>query len=342
MLRKSREEIRFIVILENSKRKSKLMGIRAKIVGTGLYVPETVLTNSDLEKMLGISDEWITTRTGIKERRIVQKKDYGKVLASDLATKASRHALQDAGMDIKDIDLIICATFSQDRIIPSTACIVQKKLGAKGCAAFDIHAACTGFIYGLSLANILIQSDTNRNILLVATESHTRYIDWGDKTTCVLFGDVAGAVVLGASDDESGVLVNTLGADGSLGHLLYTPLWGDKKLRMHGDETFKHAVRRMNEAALNALGRARIKAEDIDLMIPHQANIRIIDAMASRLNLSGSRIIINIEKYGNTSAATIPIALHEALEQKRIKKGDIILMVAFGAGFTWGASVIRW
>ncbi|MFH1759575.1 MAG: beta-ketoacyl-ACP synthase III [bacterium] len=318
------------------------MSIKAKIVGTGMYVPETVLSNYDLEKIVDTNDEWITTRTGIKERRVVPKEDWGKVMASDLGVEACRQALQNASMDVEDIDLIICATFSQDKIIPSTACIIQDKLGIRDCAAFDIQAACSGFLYGLNIAKNFIETGAYKNILIVGPELLSRYMDWTDRTTCILFGDGAGAVIVSACNDGSGVLASTLGADGSLGELLYTPLWGDKKLKMNGNETFKHAVKRMCKAAVKTLEIAGISPEDISLLIPHQANIRIIEAIMNRLKLDKSKVMINIEKYGNTSSATIPIALHEALQQGRIKSGDILLMVAFGSGFTWGACVIKW
>ncbi len=319
------------------------MAVKAKIIGVGMYVPETVLTNADLEKIVDTTDEWISTRTGIKERRVVCASDYGKVMASDLGTQAAQQALERAGLNARELDLIICATFSQDKIIPSTACIIQNKLGASGvCAAFDIQAACTGFIYGLSLAKSLIETGAHRNILLVGPELLSRYMDWTDRNTCVLFGDGAGAVVISASQEESGVLVTTLGADGSLIDLLYTPLWEEKKLHMNGNETFKYAVKRMSEAALKALHMAGIRTEEVHLLIPHQANIRIIEAVARRLNMDMNKVMVNIEKYGNTSAATIPIALCEAVEHGRIQCGDILVMAAFGAGFTWGAAVVRW
>jgi 3-oxoacyl-[acyl-carrier-protein] synthase-3 len=324
---------------------------RIKITGTGFYAPDKILTNFDLEKMVDTSDEWIITRTGIKERRVASEKQA----TSDLAVEASRRTLENAGLEVKDIDLIIVATSTPDTIFPSTACWVQKGLGADHVPAFDISVGCTGFLYGMVLAEGLILNGASKRILLIGGELLTRITNFKDRNTCVLFGDAAGAVVLEEADDESGMLSFYWKADGKLGDLLYQPAGGTRipatpqsvaqglhYLQMKGNDVFKHAVKRMGEAALEALKAAGLEKEDIDYFIPHQANIRIIEATGKRLKVPPEKVYSNIHKYGNVSVASIPISLHELWEEGKLKKGNIILMDAFGAGFTWAAVAYRW
>jgi len=324
---------------------------RIKIRSTGVYLPDKVLTNADLEKMVDTSDEWITTRTGIKERRIVSKEQ----VTSDLAVNAARMALERGGLKAEDVDLILVATNTPDTIFPATACWVQKKLGIKEIPAFDLEAGCTGLLYALIVAESLILSGTARRILLIGADILTKITNWEDRSTCVLFGDGAGAFILEESDDDSGLISHFWGADGSLAELLILPGGGtlhpanektvEKKLHyltMKGNEVFKHAVKRMGESALEALKRAGLDKSQVDYLIPHQANLRIIDATGERLNLPKEKIVANIHKYGNMSVATIPVALHELAEEGKLQKGQIIVMVAFGAGFTWAAAVYRW
>ena len=324
---------------------------RIKITGTGFYVPDKVLTNFDLEKMVDTTDEWIVARTGIKERRIASEDEA----VSDLAIEASWITLKNAGLKVEDIDLIIVATSTPDTIFPSTACWVQKGLGADHIPAFDISAGCTGFLYGMILAEGLILSGINNRILLIGGELLTKVTNWKDRNTCVLFGDAAGAVILEESDDGSGMLSYYWKADGNLGNLLFQPAGGTRipataqsvaqdlhYLQMKGNEVFKHAVKRMGEAALVALKKAGLTREEVDYLIPHQANIRIIEATGRRLNIPPEKVYSNIHKYGNVSVATIPIALHELNEAGKFKKDTIIVMDAFGAGFTWAAVVYQW
>ncbi len=324
---------------------------RIKITGTGFYTPDKVLTNSDLEKMVDTSDEWIITRTGIKERKIAAEDQA----TSDLGVFACRRALKDAGLKVKDIDLILLATSTPDTIFPSTACWVQKGLGADHIPAFDLSAGCTGLLYGMIVSEAMILSGAVRRILLVGAEMLSRFVNWEDRNTCVLFGDAAAAFVLEKSEDESGMLSYYWKADGNLGGLLSLPGGGSRNpanpetleqklqfLQMKGNEVFKHAVKRMGEAALAALEKAGLTTDDIDYLIPHQANIRIIEATGKRLKLPKEKVFINIQKYGNVSVATIPIGLHELKEQGKLKKGDIIVLDAFGAGFTWAAITYRW
>ncbi len=307
----------------------------SEIKGIGMYVPERVITNFDLEKILDTSDEWITTRTGIKERRIAEE----WVKASDLAYNASQIAIENAGLTPKDIDLVIVATSTPDTVFPSTACILADKLGCKNPMAFDFSAACSGFIYGVTIADSFIKSGKANNVLVVGSEVFSKIIDWSDRTTAVLFGDGAGAVVISKSENDGDILSTVMKSDGSQGHLLHCPV--GEKLRMHGRETFKQAVKSMETACLKAINKAGIKKEDIKLVIPHQANIRIINALAEKLELNEDKIYVNIHKYGNTSAASIPIAMYEAYQEGRFSKGDYILLTAFGGGLTWGAVVIK-
>ncbi|MBI4726820.1 ketoacyl-ACP synthase III [candidate division TA06 bacterium] len=324
---------------------------RIAILGTGSFVPEKILTNADLEKIVETTNEWITQRSGIKERHVSDK----KTPTSKLSLEAAKRALESAGIKPEELDFILIGTVTPDMMFPSTACIVQAALGAKNAAAFDLSAGCTGFIYGLELARSLIVADPKRKVLVIGAEELTKITDWTDRGTCVLFGDGAGAAVLGMADDDRGILSTYLGADGNLGDLLFMPGGGslnpashktvDEKMhcvKMAGNKVFPHAVRNMLDASTKALESAGIGKEQLNLLIPHQANIRIIKAIAERLGAGNEKIYINIQKYGNTSAASIPIAMDEAVRNGKIKKGDLIMLVAFGAGFTWGAALIRW
>jgi len=325
--------------------------IHARITGTGSYAPKKVITNHDLEKLVDTSDEWITERTGIKERRIAEKGQS----TSDLAYEAAHKALKAAKLPAQELDLILVATTTPDMIMPNLGCMVQEKLGAKNAAAFDIYAACSGFIYGLSVADAFIKSEAYRNILLIGAESLSRFVDWEDRTTCVLFGDGAGAVVLQRHSGKRGVLSTHLHSDGTLGNLLNIPGGGalhpathdTVRKRMHfikmkGNETFKSAVRALESAAQEALEYNKVKPEEIDFLVPHQANLRIIQAMAQRLNMSMEKVVLTLPKYGNTSAASIPMALDEAVRDGRIKENHLLLFEAFGGGLTWASALVKW
>ncbi len=325
--------------------------VRARITGTGSYVPEKVLSNVELEQMVDTSDEWITTRTGIRERRVAADDEN----TSDLAVKAARAALEKAGATPEEIGYIVVGTITGDFPWPATACLVQDKLGAKNAFAVDVSAACSGFIYALDSAVKQVQSGAVKKALVIGAEILTRIVDWTDRNTCVLFGDAAGAVVVEASDDDSGVLSTHLHSDGSYWELLYQPGFGTRYpvseealrqkvhcLKMQGNEVFKVAVRSMSEVAEEALAANGLTAQDLKLFIPHQANIRILDAVAKRLKLNQDQVFINVHKYGNTSGATIPVALDEAVCEGRIQKGDLVLLDAFGGGFTWGSVLMRW
>jgi len=320
------------------------------ILGAGKYVPEQALTNQQLEQMVDTNDEWIVTRTGIKERRIAASDEA----TSDLAYKAAEQALHNAGLTAKDIDLIIVATVTPDMFFPSTACLVQEKLGAT-CPAFDLSAACSGFIYSLATANGFVQSGLYRKILVIGAETLSRITDYTDRNTCILFGDGAGAVVVGEVEDGRGFQSFVLGADGSGGELLKVAGGGSRKpataetisnnehsIHMAGNEVFKFAVRIMGSAAEEAIEKAGISKADVDLLVPHQANIRIIQSSLQRLDLTEDKALINIDKYGNMSAASIPVALAEAVEQNRIGEGDTLCLVGFGGGLTWGSTIIKW
>lgn len=323
----------------------------AKISGTGSYVPASVLTNHDLEGMVETSDEWITERTGVKERRLAGPHEA----ASDLAYEASLMALSQAGIKPKHIDLIIVGTVTGDMPCPATACILQHKLDARNAAAFDINAACSGFIYGLAIADGFIKAGTFKSILLVGTEVLSKFTDWQDRTTCVLFGDGAGAVVIEPSEDDCGILSTHIHSDGALGGLLHIPAGGSKTpasketvkdkghlIKMKGNEIFKVAVTKLGELVVETLKKNKLKPSELSLLIPHQANLRIIQATAKRLGLPMEKVLVNIEKYGNTSAASVPIALDEAVRTGRIRKGDYILLEAFGGGLTWASALLRW
>jgi 3-oxoacyl-[acyl-carrier-protein] synthase III len=325
--------------------------IHARIIGTGSYVPKKVVTNHDLEKLIDTSDTWITERTGIKERRIAEKSE----MTSDLAYEAARNALKAAKLSPLELDLILVATTTPDMIMPSCGCVLQEKLGAKKAAAFDLYAACSGFIYGLSVANAYIKSETYKTILVVGAEVLSRFTDWEDRTTCVLFGDGAGAVVLQRHAGKRGVLSTHLHSDGTLGNVLNIPGGGTLHppshetinrrmhfIKMKGNETFKAAVRALEDVAQETLAFNKIKPEDLDLLIPHQANLRIIQAMAQRLNMPMEKVVLTLPKYGNTSAASIPMAMDEAVRANRIKDNDLIMLEAFGGGLTWGSALVRW
>ena len=326
--------------------------LRAKITGTGSCVPEKLLTNADLEKIVETSDEWITTRTGIKERHIVEP---GQKF-SDLATQAAAKALERSGIAASDLDMVLVGTVSSDMLFPSTSCLVQQNLGATRAAASDISAACTGFLYGMHLADGLIQSGKAENVLLVGGEILSRYVDWTDRGTCVLFGDGAGAVVLQATRGDHGILGTSMKSNGAFGDFICMPGGGSSRpandaksieeklpfIKMKGNETFKIAVRAMAEVSEEVLEEQGFTHQDIQLFIPHQANERIIDAVGKQLKIDTAKVYKNIEHYGNTSAASIPIALDECVDKKLVKTGDLVLLTAFGAGLTWGAALLRW
>jgi 3-oxoacyl-[acyl-carrier-protein] synthase-3 len=327
----------------------------SSIIGTGSYLPEKVLTNNDLSKVVDTSDEWITTRTGIKERHIAADDQA----TSDLASEAARRAMTAAGVTPEEIDLIVVATVTPDMFFPSTACFVQRKIGATNAVCFDISAACSGFLYALQVARHFLNAGSRTTALVIGAEKLSSLVNWEDRNTCVLFGDGAGAVVIRAVDADTDapgrVLSTVMGSDGNLSDLLKVPGGGSalpitpenaasrpNTIHMEGRETFKHAVTRMCQASEQALEMAGLTKADIAMVIPHQANARIITAIADRLGLPEEKTFVNVDKYGNTSAATIPVALDEAHRQGRIKRGDIVLLVAFGGGFTWASSVLRW
>jgi 3-oxoacyl-[acyl-carrier-protein] synthase-3 len=324
----------------------------AKIVGTGAYVPERVLTNADFEKLVDTSDEWIVTRTGISERHIAEDDQA----TSDLAYPAARAALEAAGLDPIDLDMILVATATPDMFFPSTACVLQDRLGARRAGGLDISAACSGFVYGMAVADGLIRAGTARTVLLLGAETLTKVVNWQDRNTCVLFGDGAGAVVLRADEGERGVLSTHLYADGSKASLLILPGGGSRhpvsqavvdsglaKIQMNsGNEVFKLAVRAMEDAALTALKQNAFEIGDVDFIVTHQANLRIISALGQRLGLPDHKVVVNLQKVGNTSAASIPLALDGAVRDGRIQPGHLVLLCAFGGGLTWASSLIRW
>jgi len=324
---------------------------RAGILGTGHSYPEGILTNADLAKLVETSDEWITTRTGIKQRRKAAPDEY----TSLFAVRAARQAIERARLDPADIDLLLCATVTPDQILPSTGCIIQAELGANNAAAMDIVAACSGFLYGVSLADSMIRTGQIRHAVVVGAEILTQYVDYTDRQTCVLFGDGAGAAVLGAVENGRGILASKIKSDGRYEEQLYSPgggtrrkptaetlAAGDHYFKMKGNELFKVAVRSMADVSRAVLDEAGVKSDDISLFIPHQANQRITEAVADRLNVDMSKVYSNIAVHGNTSSASIPIALDECVEAGRIKSGDLVLMASFGGGVTWGAVLFRW
>jgi 3-oxoacyl-[acyl-carrier-protein] synthase III len=336
---------------KNPRAKYNFQGRTCSISGVGAYVPAKVLTNADLEKMVETSDDWITSRTGIKERHIAAEGEF----TSDLGTEAARRAMKMAGVTADQIDLIIVATITPDMPFPSTACLVQHKLGAKRAAAFDLEAACSGFIYALEIGQQFIMSRTYETVLVIGAEKLSSITDWTDRNTCVLFGDGAGAAILQNRQGAHGLLTAVMGADGSKANLLFMPGGGSRCpatvnslnarqhfLRMEGKETFKNAVQAMQTAAEEALRRCEITISQIKCIIPHQANRRIIDAVGERLGAKPEQLFVNVNKFGNTSAASVGIALDEAVSTGRVQRGDLILLVVFGAGLTWGAAVIEW
>ncbi|MGO9588181.1 MAG: beta-ketoacyl-ACP synthase III [Limisphaerales bacterium] len=336
---------------KNPRARFNFQGRTCSITGVGSYLPVKILTNAHLEKMVDTSDEWITTRTGIKSRRQAAKDEF----TSDMAAHAAQRAMKKAGVTADQIDLIIVATITPDMPFPATACIVQQKIGALRAAAFDLEAACSGFIYGLEVGQQFIMSRTYDTVLVIGAEKLSSITDWTDRNTCVLFGDGAGAAVLQSRPNSHGLLTAVMGADGSKGSLLHMPGGGSRCpasadsvaarlhfLRMDGRETFKNAVQAMYEAAREALRRCELDISKIKCVIPHQANRRIIDAVGKRLGAAPEQLFINLDRYGNTSAASVAIALDEAVSSGIIQRGDLILMMVFGAGLTWGAAVIEW
>lgn len=326
-------------------------GRTCSIISVGSYVPERILTNADLEKLVDTTDEWITTRTGIKERRIAAKNEF----TSDMAARAAQRAMERAGVTAEQIDLIIVATITPDMLFPATACLVQAKLGAFRAAAFDIEAACSGFIYGLEIGQQFIMSRMYDTVLVIGAERLSSIINWKDRNTCVLFGDGAGAAILQHRPEAHGLLTACMGADGDKAMLLCMPGGGSRipattdsveaglhHLQMDGKETFRNAVTAMFNAAQEALRRCELDISRIKLVIPHQANRRIIDAVAERLGVNPEQVFVNLDRYGNTSAASVAIALDEAVSQGRLQRGDLVLMIVFGAGLTWAAAVIEW
>jgi 3-oxoacyl-[acyl-carrier-protein] synthase III len=336
---------------KNPRAKYNFQGRTCSISGVGSYVPARILTNAELEKMVDTSDEWIITRTGIRERRLAAKGEF----TSDLATQAALRAMERAGVTAEQIDLIIVATITPDMPFPSTACLVQRKIGAHRAAAFDLEAACSGFIYGLEVAQQFIMSRTYDTVLVIGAEKLSSIVDWKDRNTCILFGDGAGAAVLQNRPNAHGLLTAVMGADGRKADLIHMAGGGSRcpataesvaagmhYLRMEGKETFKNAVQVMKTAAQEALRRCEIDISRIKCIIPHQANRRIIDAVVERLGAKPEQLFVNLHKYGNTSAASVAIALDEAVASGCVQRGDLILMVVFGGGLTWGAAVIEW
>ena len=336
---------------KNPRAKFNFQGRTCSITGVGSYLPAKILTNAQLEKMVDTSDEWITTRTGIKSRRQAAKDEF----TSDMAAHAAQRAMKKAGVTADQIDLIIVATITPDMPFPATACIVQQKIGARRAAAFDVEAACSGFIYALEIGQQFIMSRTHDTVLVVGAEKLSSITDWTDRNTCVLFGDGAGAAILQSRPGSHGLLTAVMGADGAKSNLIHMPGGGSRcpasvdsvaaklhYLRMDGRETFKSAVQAMYHAAQEALRRCELDISEIKCVIPHQANRRIIDVVGERLGATPEQLFVNLDKYGNTSAASVAIALDEAVTSGKISRGDLILLVVFGSGLTWGAAVIEW
>jgi 3-oxoacyl-[acyl-carrier-protein] synthase-3 len=320
----------------------------ARIAGTGSYLPEKVLTNDDLAKFVDTSDEWIAARTGIRERHIAAEGET----TSDLAYHAAVRALEAAGVDAKELDLIVVGTTTPDLIFPSTACLLQHKIGADGCPAFDVNAACSGFVYALTVADKFIRSGAAKTALVVGAETLTRMVDWSDRSTCVLFGDGAGAVVLKA-DSETGILSTHMHADGGKKELLWNPVGvsvGFKpgednagvRILMSGNDVFKHAVKALDSVVEEALEANGLDRHEIDWLIPHQANLRIIEATAKRLDMPMDRVVVTVDRHGNTSSGSVPLALDEAVRTGKVQRGQLVLLEAFGGGFTWGSALLRY
>ena len=309
---------------------------KASLISIAAYAPPKILTNFDLEKMVETNDEWIVKRTGISQRHIAQDED-----TSELGTKAAKIALERANLTAKDVDAIICATISPDHFcMPSTACKIAKNLGINAITAFDISAACTGFIYLLELAKSLIESGSKKNVLIIGAEKLSKIVDWTDRTTCILFGDGAGAAVVSASEENEIIDVHTA-ADGNYANLLITPGGEEKFIKMSGNEVFKIAVQTQTKDVVDILEKNQISSDKINLFIPHQANLRIIEAVKQRLNFTNEQCVVTVGKYGNTSSASIPMAMNDAYEEGRLKKGDLLLLDAFGGGFTWGSALLK-
>ena len=322
--------------------------IYARIAGTGSYLPSKVLTNDDLAKFVDTSDEWIATRTGIRERHVAAEDET----TCDLAYHAAVRAMEAAGVTADEIDLIVVGTTTPDLVFPSTACLLQARLGVNGCGAFDVNAACSGFVYALSVADKFIRSGDSKTVLVVGAETLTRIVDWTERTTCVLFGDGAGAVVLKA-DSETGILSTHLHADGSKKELLWNPVGvsvGFKpeepnvgvRIRMAGSDVFKYAVKALDSVVEETLEANGLDRHDIDWLIPHQANLRIIEATAKRLDMPMERVVVTVDKHGNTSSGSVPLALDEAVRSGRVQRGQLLLLEAFGGGFTWGSALLRY
>ena len=309
---------------------------KASLISIAAYAPPKILTNFDLEKMVETNDEWIVKRTGISQRHIAQDED-----TSELGTKAAKIALERANLTAEDIDAVICATISPDHFcMPSTACKIAKNLGINAITAFDISAACTGFIYLLELAKSLIESGSKKNVLIIGAEKLSKIVDWTDRTTCILFGDGAGAAVVSASEENEIIDVHTA-ADGNYANLLITPGGEEKFIKMSGNEVFKIAVQTLTKDVVDILEKNQISSDKINLFIPHQANLRIIEAVKQRLNFTNEQCVVTVGKYGNTSSASIPMAMNDAYEEGRLKKGDLLLLDAFGGGFTWGSALLK-
>ena len=322
--------------------------IYSRIAGTGSYLPEKVVTNDDLAKVVDTSDEWIHSRTGIRERRVAAE---GQT-TSDLGYQAALKAIEAAGIAADEIDLIVVGTTTPDYVFPSTACLIQQKLGVAGCAAFDVNAACSGFVFALSVADKFVRTGTSKTVLVVGVETLTRMVDWTDRTTCVLFGDGAGAVVLKA-DAETGILSTHLHADGSKRDLLRCPVGvsagfsehernAGVRIQMAGNDVFKHAVKALDSVVDETLEANGLDKHDLDWLIPHQANLRIIEATAKRLDMPMERVIVTVDRHGNTSAGSVPLALDEAVRSGRVQRGQLLLLEAFGGGFTWGSALLRY
>ena len=322
--------------------------IHSRIAGTGSYLPEKVVTNDDLAKVVDTSDEWIHSRTGIRQRHVAAD---GQT-TSDMSYQAALKAIEAAGIDVAEIDLIVVGTTTPDYVFPSTACLIQQKLGISGCAAFDVNAACSGFVFALSVADQFIRSGTARTALVVGAETLTRMVDWTDRTTCVLFGDGAGAVVLKA-DSQTGILSTHLHADGAKRDLLCCPVGvsagfqeGERnagvRITMAGNEVFKHAVKALDSVVDEALEANGLDKHDLDWLVPHQANLRIIEATAKRLDMPMDRVIVTVDKHGNTSSGSVPLALDQAVREGKIQRGQLVLLEAFGGGFTWGSALLRY
>ncbi|HIE5095067.1 beta-ketoacyl-ACP synthase III [uncultured Stenotrophomonas sp.] len=321
--------------------------IYSRIAGTGSYLPEKVLTNADLEKMVETSDEWIQSRTGIRERHIAAEGET----TSDLGYNAALRALEAAGIDASQLDMIVVGTTTPDLIFPSTACLIQAKLGVAGCPAFDVNAACSGFVFALGVADKFIRSGDCKHVLVIGTETLTRMVDWNDRTTCVLFGDGAGAVVLKA-DEETGILSTHLHADGSKKELLWNPVGvsagfkdganGGGTINMKGNDVFKYAVKALDSVVDETLAANGLDKSDLDWLIPHQANLRIIEATAKRLDMSMDQVVVTVDKHGNTSSGSVPLALDAAVRSGRVERGQLLLLEAFGGGFTWGSALLRY